>query len=94
LRHEPHFVCLKNRLKNPKIKRAVGDVLAVPARFPGTATFDDLKYAADVGSLKADSENSAIYKPANPMCQEILVRTLTEDIQRKAMGAIPESCSD
>jgi hypothetical protein len=59
--------------------------------FPKGISIDDAKYTLDLGLLKTDPKNSNVYLPANPIYQEVIVRSLTTEIQRTIETTTPDS---
>jgi hypothetical protein len=76
LRNDTHFDSLKERLKEPRVKRVIEAVVIGAAKFPQGISGDDILYTLDLGLLKKNPNNSYSYLSANPIYQEIIVRTL------------------
>jgi hypothetical protein len=89
LRNETHFDSLRERLKEPRVRRVMEAIVIGTSEFPRGISTDDVSYAVDLGLLKIDPGNSDSYLPANPIYQEIIVRTMTSDIQVKINKDIP-----
>jgi hypothetical protein len=90
LRNPIHFDSLRKRLREPRVRRVAEAVLIGAAYFPEEISGDDIKYTLDLGLLKIDSKNSSICLPANPIYQEVIVRALSEIIQRKIATDMPD----
>jgi hypothetical protein len=91
LRNDTHFDSLKERLREPRVRRVIEAVVIGAASFPEGISDDDIKYSLDLGLLKKDLRNNNIYLPANPIYQEIIVRFLSTAIQKKISTTIPDS---
>jgi hypothetical protein len=91
LNNDTHFDSLKERLKEPRIRRVIESVLVGVSSFPEGISDDDAQYTLDLGLLKTDPNNSNVYLPANPINQEVIIRSLTTKIQRTVETTIPDS---
>jgi hypothetical protein len=80
LRNETHFDSLRERLKEPRVRRVIEAVVIGASKFPKGISDDDISYTIDLGLLKTDPIKSKVFLPANPIYQEIIVRTFTTDI--------------
>jgi hypothetical protein len=89
LRNETHFDSLRERLKEPRVRRVMEAIVIGASVFPRGISTEDVSYAVDLGLLKTDPSNSMSYLPANPIYQEIIVRTMTSDIQMIINNDIP-----
>jgi hypothetical protein len=89
LSKDTHFDSLQKRLSEPRVRRVIEAAVIGAADFPVGISPDDIQYALDLGLLKIDPGNSGVYLPANPVYQEIIVRTLTYNIQRKIKKSKP-----
>jgi hypothetical protein len=81
LHSEPQFFSLKERLREPRVRRVVESVLVGTVSLPTAISNYDAQYAVDLGLLKVDTENGDPKRPANPIYSEIIARTLTEKLQ-------------
>jgi hypothetical protein len=94
LRDETHFYSLRERLREPRVRRVVETVLVGAASLPRAISNDDAKYAIDLGLLKADPETGKPKRPANPIYSEIIARTLTEKLQEMMPDDLPGKWMD
>ncbi|MDR1040359.1 MAG: ATP-binding protein [Deltaproteobacteria bacterium] len=94
LRNETHFDSLKERLREPRVRRVMEAVIVGAATLPTAISNDDAQYAVDLGLLKPDPVSGKPKKPANPIYNEIIVRTLTEGIQEKMPEDLPGKWMD
>ncbi|MDR1296979.1 MAG: AAA-like domain-containing protein [Deltaproteobacteria bacterium] len=81
LRKDAHLDSLIERLKEPRIRRVMEPIITSSANMPLGLPSDDVRYVLDLGLIKKDRLNEAIYLPANPIYEEILARTLSRYIQ-------------
>jgi hypothetical protein len=77
-RRDTHIDSLWERLKEPRVQRVVETVLLGKRRWPKEVLRDDKRYALDLGLRK---DENGIFKPANPIYQEVIARELSEDFQ-------------
>jgi hypothetical protein len=87
--NETHFDSLRERLKEPRVRRVMEAIVIGTSEFPRGISTDDVSYAVDLGLLKSDPDNGKSYLPANPIYQEIIVRTMISDIQMLIEDDIP-----
>ncbi|MDR1051135.1 MAG: AAA-like domain-containing protein, partial [Deltaproteobacteria bacterium] len=81
LRQDAHLDSLIERLKEPRIRRVMEPIVTSSANMPLGLPSDDVRYVLDLGLIKNDKLNEAIYLPANPIYEEILARALSRYIQ-------------
>jgi hypothetical protein len=81
LRDETHFRSLRERLREPRVRRVIEAVIVGTSSLTTGISDDDARYAIDLGLLKPDPVDFKPKRPANPIYKEIIVRTLNEGIQ-------------
>jgi hypothetical protein len=94
LRDETHFFSLRERLREPRVRRVVETVLVGAVSLPSAISDDDAQYAVDLGLLKADPETGDPKRPANLIYKEIIIRTLTEKLQKVMPDDLPGKWMD
>jgi hypothetical protein len=77
-RRDTHIDSLMDRLKESRIRRVMEPVILGLSQWPQNVLRDDKQYVLDLGLLKVEQ---GVYKPANPIYQEVIIRDLTYDIQ-------------
>jgi hypothetical protein len=80
-RQDTHLDSLMNRLSEPRIRRVMEAVIACANSFPSEISRDDRRYALELGRLKEGSSEGQTYQPANPIYQEVIIRSLTSNLQ-------------
>jgi hypothetical protein len=90
LRDDTHFRSLRERLREPRVRRVMDAVLVGTSSLTIGISNDDALYAVDLGLLKPDPVDGKPQRPANPIYKEIIVRTLNEGIQTE----IPPNLAD
>jgi hypothetical protein len=80
-RQDTHLDSLENRLSEPRIRRVMEAVIACANSFPSEISRDDRRYALELGLLKEGSADGQSYQPANPIYQEVIIRSLTSNLQ-------------
>jgi hypothetical protein len=78
LRRDTHIVSLLERLKESRVRGVMETVIIGKRRWPKEVLDDDKQYVLDLGLLKSDK---GIFKPANPIYQEVILRTLSKRYQ-------------
>jgi hypothetical protein len=91
LRNDTHFDSLKERLKEPRVRRVIETVMIGAIRFPKGISDDNIKYVLDLGRLKNDLNNSKVLKIANLIYQEVIPGSLNNKIQQEVEIAIPDT---
>jgi hypothetical protein len=86
-RRDTHIDSLLERLKEPRISRIMEPVITGAKRLPGVVTEDDIKYSLDLGLLKRES---GVLKAANPIYQEVILRTLSSKYEIAEFGQLPD----
>ncbi|MDR0548876.1 MAG: hypothetical protein LBI10_05630 [Deltaproteobacteria bacterium] len=86
-----NFEPLKERLKEPIFRRIVEAVLIGASDFPQGYFDDGLKHALALGLLKTIDNDLLVYQPVNPIYQEVIVRSLSAEIQKSIEADIPIS---
>ncbi|MDR0622052.1 MAG: ATP-binding protein [Deltaproteobacteria bacterium] len=89
LQNDTHLDSLKERLKEPRVRRVIETVMIGANRFPNGIADDDVQYVLDLGLLKKNLEDDTVILPSNPIYQEVIVRKLTNKIQYEINKAIP-----
>jgi hypothetical protein len=82
LRNDTHLDYLRERIKEPRVRRVMEAVVIGASVFPPGISTDDVQYTVDLGLLKLDPCDSQVFLPANPIYKEIIVSTLTENIAK------------
>jgi hypothetical protein len=72
-RRDTHLDSLLERLKEPRVRAVIEPIIIGARRVPIKVPMDDKRYALDLGILKGDYSN---LRPANPIYNEIFIRTL------------------
>ncbi|MDR1166782.1 MAG: AAA-like domain-containing protein [Deltaproteobacteria bacterium] len=90
LRDDAHFRSLKERLKEPRVRRVMEAVIVGKREFPREIAMADIRFAIDLGLLKTTPGDARFLRPANPIYQEIIIRTLTEGLQEAIDLMIPK----
>ncbi|MDR1081709.1 MAG: hypothetical protein LBQ79_12315 [Deltaproteobacteria bacterium] len=80
LRNDTHFDSLIERLREPRIRRVIEPVLIGAGSIPKNFS-NDVEYTIDLGLLKKDPGDAASLRVANPIYGEIIVRSLTKNLQ-------------
>jgi hypothetical protein len=76
-----HTDSLMERLAEPRVRRVMDAVIVGAPYFDSeTISDEDIQYVLDLGILKSENE---VYKPANPIYNEIILRKLTKLLARK-----------
>jgi hypothetical protein len=85
VRNDNHFDSLRERLKEPRVRRVMEAVVAGAEDFPIGVSEDDKRYAVDLGLLKVEAGRNGfeVYRPANPIYQETIARGLASLIKLK-----------
>ncbi|MDR1039095.1 MAG: ATP-binding protein [Deltaproteobacteria bacterium] len=94
LRNDTHFRSLRERLREPRVRRVVEAVLVGADSLTEAISNDDAQYAIDLGLLKADPDTGEPKSPANLIYKEIIVRTLTENLQTGMPKDLPGKWMD
>jgi hypothetical protein len=77
-RRDTHIDSLLERLKEPRVRRVMEPVILGSPRFSKEVTDDDKQYVIDLGILTNDDD---VIKPANPIYNEVILRTLSQRYQ-------------
>jgi hypothetical protein len=77
-RRDTHIDSLMDRLKESRIRRVMEPVILGLPQWPQNVLRDDKQYVLDLGLLKVEE---GVYKPANQIYQEVIIRELSHDIQ-------------
>jgi hypothetical protein len=91
LRNDTHFDSLKERLKEPRVRRVIETVVIGASYFPEGILDDDVKYVLDLGLLKSDLTNNNVFQIANPIYQEVIPRSLNTKIQQQIELSLPKT---
>jgi hypothetical protein len=86
-RRDTHIDSLLERLKEPRISQIVESVIMGKPRLPVSVTVDDRQYALELGLLK---RKSGVLKAANPIYQEVILRTLSFGYEEDEFGQTPK----
>ena len=78
IRRDVHIDQLLDKLKEPRVQRAVEPVIMGKGENINTLS-DDYNYVKDLGLVR---ENNKTIEPANPIYAEVIIRTLNIDEQR------------
>jgi hypothetical protein len=76
-----HIDSLMERLKEPRVRPVIDAVIAGATLFDDEVRYEDIQYVLDLGILKV--EENEVYQPSNPIYGEIIIRTLTRDMERR-----------
>jgi hypothetical protein len=74
LNRSVHVDRLRDRLKEPRVRRVTDAVVAGAPFFGEGTSDDDIRYVLDLGLLKSENE---VFRPSNPIYGEIISRTLS-----------------
>jgi hypothetical protein len=83
---DPRFVDLRERIREPRVRRVTESVLVGAVCLPNAISDDDALYPVDLGLLKASPDFGNPLRPANPINEAIIVGTLTEKLQAGMPG--------
>ncbi|MDR2141258.1 MAG: AAA-like domain-containing protein [Deltaproteobacteria bacterium] len=74
-----HLDSVMERLKEPRVRRVIDSVIVGAVKWDTSKmTAEDIQYVQDLGLLKRED---AVYRPANPIYGEIIIRKLTQPIE-------------
>jgi hypothetical protein len=79
IRRDTHIDSLLARLSEPRVRRIMQPIILGADSFEKGYVNDDQQYALDLGLIKRDPDIG--YTPANPIYRDVIIRTLTFDIQ-------------
>jgi hypothetical protein len=77
-RRDAHIDSLLERLREVRVRRVMEAVITGKIRLSKYVTSDDRQYVLDLGILKKEGGS---YQPANPIYQEVIIRTLSNDYE-------------
>jgi hypothetical protein len=79
-RRDSHIDSLLERLREVRVRRVMEAVITGKTRLSKYVTEDDEQYVQDLGLLKKTEES---FLPANPIYQEVIIRTLSKRYERE-----------
>ena len=85
LRRDTHIDSLLERLKEERVRRVI-EPMIYGADIPDLLS-DDFKYVTDLGLIKTVN---ARVQPSNPIYAEVIIRTLSYDVQQKLIFDKPD----
>ncbi|MDR1578131.1 MAG: hypothetical protein LBT86_07915 [Deltaproteobacteria bacterium] len=80
LRRDINIDYLLERLKESMVKRVIEPVILGDEDWDEETTDDDIRYAQDLELIKQDGDT---YRPTNPIYSEVIIRTLTQRLERR-----------
>jgi hypothetical protein len=78
IRRDTHIDSLLERLKEERVRKVIEPLIC--GEYVETVLSDDFQYVVDLGLIK---ETSCSVIPSNPIYGEIIIRTLSRDVQKE-----------